>query len=277
MLGVVAVAALVALLAAPAASPAPTKHNPIRIIDRRADVRSPGAPDIREVTLFNSTKGMIQFDVAIANRRGLIIPDDDLIAIYLDTDRDASNGPHGGFEYTIQAVGLNDLFVARWDGTRYVPTSTFISNDWDSRGIMYIAFRRTRLGGISRFRFWVATAVLPAAEDFVDRAPDRGAVNYALSTPHIARADALFEPLDPRAGRRFRVKGVAIELSSRERFWAPRFHCRATLAERAIRGSGRGGCTYALPRTARGKRLVITIRSTAETRPIRLRWTFRVR
>jgi hypothetical protein len=220
---------------------------------------------------------MIQFEVAIANRRGLVIPDEDLIAIYLDTDRDASNGPYGGFEYGIQAVGLNDLFVARWDGTRYVPTSTFISNDWDSRGIMYIAFRRTRLGGISRFRFWVATAVLPAAEDFVDRAPDRDAVNFALSTPHIARADALFEPLDPRAGRRFRVKGVAIELSSRERFWAPRFRCRATLAGRAIRGFGRGGCTYALPRTARGKGLVITIRSTAATRPIRLRWTFRVR
>jgi hypothetical protein len=114
MLGVVAVAVLLALLAAPAASPAPTNHNPIRISDRRGDVRYLGAPDIREVTLFNSTKGMIQFDVAIANRRGLDIPDDDVIAIYLDTDRDASNGPYGGFEYTIQAVGLEDLFVARW-------------------------------------------------------------------------------------------------------------------------------------------------------------------
>lgn len=277
MLGVVAGAVLLALLAAPAASPAPTKHNPIRISDRSGDVRYPGAPDIREVTLFNSTKGMIQFDVAIANRRGLDLPADDLIAIYLDTDRDASNGPYGGFEYTIQAVGLEDLFVARWDGTRYVPTSTFILNEWDSRGIMYIAFRRTRLGGISRFRFWVATAVHPAAEDFVDRAPDSGTVNYALSTPHIARADALFEPLDPRAGRRFRVKGVHVELSSRERFWAASFRCRATLAGTRIRGSSRGGCTYALPRTSRGKRLVITIRSTAATRPIRLRWTFRVR
>jgi hypothetical protein len=276
MWGVVAVAALLVLLAAPNASPSPTKHNPIRFTDPRGDVDFPGAPDIRDVTVFNSTKGMIQFDVAIANVP-LDIPDENLIAIYLDTDRDASNGPYGGFEYTIQAVGLVDLFLARWDGTRYVPTSALVLNIWDDRGVMNIAIRSTRLGNTTRFRFWVATAMLPAAEDFVDVAPDRGAVNYALSTPHIARADALFSPLDPRAGRRFSVKGVHVELSSRELFQAASFRCRATLAGRAIRGSGRGGCTYALPRTARGKRLVITIRSTVATRPLTLRYTFRVR
>jgi hypothetical protein len=116
---------------------------------------------------------MIQFDVAIANAPP-ILPDNNLIDIYLDTDRDASNGPYGGFEYTIQAVGLVDLFLARWDGTRYVPTSALVLNIWDDRGVMYITIRSTRLGNTTRFRFWVATAVLPAAEDFVDLAPDRG-------------------------------------------------------------------------------------------------------
>jgi hypothetical protein len=104
---------------------------------------------------------------------------------------------------------------------------------------------------------------LTESDDFDDLAPDGEAVyNYTLSTPHIASVRARFSPAAPRAGRRFGVAGVTARLTTNEEMPAASFRCRATLARKALRGRGVGGCTFTLARNAKGKRLTIVVTAT---------------
>ena len=88
-----------------------------------------------------------------------------------------------------------------------------------------------------------------------------------------------FSPTAPRAGATFRLQSVALTFESEEKGVAGSFTCRATLAGKRVKGTGPGGCTFKLPKTAKGKQLVVTVTATptggkAQTFPA---YKFRVR
>jgi hypothetical protein len=276
MLRIALIVSLVALLAAPGASPAPTAHNPISFTDPTGD--SAGGPDITGVTISNTAARLIRFQVAIANT--VLLADNHFVGIFLDTDRDASNGPFGGFEYSLQTTGATGPpLLGRWDGSQYVRAAApSLVKTWVSGGTLTFEISAADLANATEFAFWAATEVLPQEGDLDDTAPDGDAVyTYTVSNPHIVSATARYSPAAPRAGRRFSVTRVTLRLASNEQVAAASLRCRATLNGKAIRGAGRGGCTFALARTARGKRLVIAITATLGAESRTLRGTFRVR
>jgi hypothetical protein len=261
----VALASLVGVHAAAGTTPnapaSPATHNPQTFTDPAGD--SGGGPDVSSIVVSNTAAGRIRIEVLLANATTL--RNEDFIGVFIDADRNTSTGPANGFEYTMQTAGLvTPAVLGRWDGTAFVPVSgTSLVKIWAAgRGVAF-DIASADLSNTTGFRFWAATDVLTGSDDFDDLAPDGDAVyNYALSTPHIASVRARFSPAAPRAGRRFGVAGVTARLTTNEEMPAASFRCRATLARKALRGRGVGGCTFTLARNAKGKRLTIVVTAT---------------
>jgi hypothetical protein len=276
MVRVALFALLVALVTAPGVSAAPAAHNPVSFTDPTGD--SGAGPDITGVTISNTVANVIHFQIAIAN--ATILPDNHFVGVFIDADRNPSTGAFGGFEYSIQTAGaLGQTLLGLWNGTTYAqaPAPSLVKI-WVSGGTMTFQISNAVLGNTTGFNFWVATEVLPEAGDWDDVAPDGTAVySYGLSTPHLTGATARFSPAAPRAGRRFSVTSVTLRFGANDQAPAASVRCRATLGGKALRGSGRGGCTFSIPRSAKGKRLVVTITAGSGGQSRTFRSTFRVR
>lgn len=75
----------------------------------------------------------------------------------------------------------------------------------------------------------------------------------------VETVDAKFVPALPRAGRVFQAPVVRVKLSDRTTVLAPSYRCVARLGGKLLRGTGRGGCTFRVPKNAKGKRLLVTL------------------
>ena len=280
--GVATIAALVAASAgavgvgaATGAGPGAGSQNPQVNVDPTGD--SGGGLDISTVTISNTAAGSIHFDIAIANA-GPLLPDDGVVAVFIDADRDPSTGIDG-FEYTIQTSGsLGGAVLGHWDGTRMVAVDApSLVKVWNVGEGLGFEISRTDLGGTDSFLAWTGT-YSKAADQWTDYAPDGdGTYDYTLSMPQIASVKARFAPATPRAGRRFAVTGVTFRLRTDEKLPAERFRCRATLGGKALHGAGKGGCRFSLPRTSKGKRLALVVTATLGGQTRTIRTTLRVR
>jgi hypothetical protein len=276
--GVATIAAIVAASIGAAGTGAATtagSHNPQVFADPTGD--SGSGPDIATVTIRNTAAGVIRFDIAVPNA-GQLLPDDSVVAVFLDTDRNASTGSDGS-DYTIQTTGSTGTPVlGHWDGTNMVAVDApSLAQIWVSGGTISFQISRSDLGGIAGFRAWAATGST-TGDQWDDVAPDGDAMfDYTLSMPQVTSAKARFSPVAPRAGRGFAVSGVTFNLQTGEKLPAAQIRCRATLAGKPLQGTGAGGCTFSLPRTSRGNRLDLVIVATlaGETRTIHT--TLRVR
>lgn len=254
-------AVVVAALSGSSAFGRVVDHNPVEVTDPAGD--SNGAPDISGVTVANDLSGMVLFVVEVNNRAGFA-RDDDLL-IYIDSDRNAATGLSdrgGGVDHrlridaTTQQIGLS-----RWNGGGFetVPSTT-VRGTWANGYVAQV--HRSELGGTNAFAFYAMTRLQGAGNRF-DVAPDAGQFSFALSPPHIEAIGPRFSPARPRAGSTFRVASVLLQFETAETASAGAFTCRATLAAKRIRGAGRGGCTFKLAKTAKGKRFVLTISASA--------------
>ncbi|MDX6422604.1 MAG: hypothetical protein QOI67_75 [Gaiellaceae bacterium] len=272
--GPILIVACAALLAVAPAQGRVADHNPARTTDVAGD--SGGAPDITGVTIANDLSGNVLFVIQVGNREGFVAKD--LVAIFLDTDRSVGTGGLGagidyiiGIDAAVPAIGL-----ARWTGTAFedvVPTT--LRGGW---GAGYAALiNKTELGNTTAFDFQVVTQL--DETDGFDRAPETAFGTYTIAPPHIASIVPRFSPTAPRGGATFRLQSVALAFESEEKGVAASFTCRATLAGKRVKGTGAGGCTFKLPKTAKGKQLVVTVSATptggkAQTFPA---YKFRVR
>jgi hypothetical protein len=237
-------------------------HNPIEAQDPAGD--SNGAPDITGITVANDFSGTILFVVEVANRGGFAANDD--VQIFIDSDRSAATGfPErgGGADYLLRIDATSQqISLGRWNGTGFeTAPATTVRGEWRSG---YVAFvNRSELGGTTGFAFFVRTKLQSGAGSQSDVAPADAYLPYTLNPPHIEVIRPRFSPAAPRAGSTFRLNSVQIVFETAESAPAAAFTCRATLAGKRIRGTARGGCTFRLPKTAKGKRFVITITATA--------------
>jgi hypothetical protein len=259
----VTLSAVVAVLSVTPAHGRVADHNPVEVTDPSGD--SNGAPDITGVTVANDLSGMILFVVEVANRSGFARDDD--VLIYVDTDRSAATGfperAGGGVDYLLRIdATTSQVTLGRWNGSGFEPApGTTLQGAWANG---YIAgINRAELGGTNGFAFFVRTRQQGSAGNRFDFAPTDAYFPYTLTPPHIDAIRPRFSALAPRAGSTFKVNSIQLVFETAETAVATAFTCRATLAGKRLRGTGRGACTFRLPKTAKGKRFVITITATA--------------
>lgn len=250
-------------------------HNPIGMADPTGDGN--GAPDIVRVTIANDLRNRLLFVVQVTNREDLVAGD--LVFLRIDSDRNAQTGEPdrgAGIDYMIEVnVSAEAVSLRRWNGNGFERAETTLSFAYN--GGYAILIDRADVGAPPALRFYVLTALDgPGAR--VDAAPDAGTYDYELSVSHVDAMTPRWTPRAPRAGSSFRLSALRLTLQTGDSVPAARFRCQARLARVWLRGTGRGTCTFRLPRTARGKRLTLFVtaspaRGEAETG----QQTFRVR
>jgi len=273
----VSIAALAVGMAVAPAHAGVTHHNPIGMADPTGDAN--GAADIVRVTVANDTSGLLLFHVQSVNRTD--ITPGDVVLIRIDSDRSAQTGEPdrgGGIDYVIEInATAGAIFLRRWTGATFerAETTTLIGR---YEGGYAFFVNRSDVGNPTAIRFYAVTLLATGAAGQADVAPSTSFYDYALSISHVESMTPRWAPAAPRAGATFRLRSLQLTLQTGDRAAAARFTCRATLARKRLRGTGRGGCTFRLPASARGKRFVVDVTAAprggeAETG----RQTFRVR
>ena len=264
MLRCTAAAIAVFALAASGAGAAPqsqaTHGNPAVFLDQPLLDALGGAPEIFVTNVMNTTTNVVRFSTVLPNRASGLTAND-VLAIFVDSDRNFATGvPNDGSDYAILVHASNQIRVVTWNGTAFVDATAPSARASANGPIQDVEIAAAELGGTSAFHFYVYTQLIDNADAY-DASPSAGneVWVYPLGAPHVDRVTPRFAPARPRAGRPFRVVGVQLTLSSEETVAGTAFRCSATLAGRRLRGTGAGGCRFALPRTARGKRLVVTV------------------
>jgi hypothetical protein len=267
----------VGLAAAPAHARV-SAHNPVGIPDPTGDSQT--APDITRVTVANTISGDLFFVVQVANRTDIVA--NDYVLVGMDSDQNGQTGERngdGGIDYVIIINGTTrQIGLLRWNGSNYeVGAATTLRGAWVSGYVATI--NRSELGNTSALNFFVETGLLEGADDQFDEAPTGVYQSYTLSTPHVGAIAPKWAPTAPRAGASFRLSSVQLTFETEEKAAAATFTCRATLAGKRLRGIGKGGCTFKLAKTAKGKRLVVTVTATPTGGPAQTfrAYTFRVR
>ncbi len=227
-----------------------------------------GAPDFQRFVVSNTNTGLIRLEIAYANRTALQA--DDGLFIAIDSDRNRTTGDPDGADYLILLDGSTQgAGLGKWDGTTYdfdVPQTTFKA---DGRAL---EVNRSELGNTTRFDF-VAGSFGGDTEDFAPDAVDQ-VYSYELDfTPELRSLVATFTPKQPTAGKVFAVAGVRVQTDTAV-VRPDRRTCTSKLAGRTLRPIGR--CRWRLPKNAKRKQLVITIRITykgvsATAQPYRFR------
>jgi hypothetical protein len=254
--GLLVIAVLAAGLASAPGHARVANHNPVEVVDPVGDGN--GAPDITGVTVANDLSGRILFVVEVANRTDFVARDEMLV--FIDSDRSAATGSPdhgGGIDYRFRIDATSSDFE-RWNGTSFqaAPRST-VRVAWANGYVASV--HRSELGNTSSFAFYAMTRMQEGPGSQFDVAPTGSLFPYALSPPHIEAIRARFSAAAPRAGSTFKVNSVQLQFETAEIAAAAAVTCRATLSGKRIRGTGRGGCTFKLPKTAKGKRFVITM------------------
>jgi hypothetical protein len=218
------------------------------------------APDITAVVVSNDDRGILTFALTFANRTSLVA--DDRVVIGLDVDRSRSTGSSSGVDYLIVADNQRGTVrLARWNGSVFdvFQAQTLRAVDWKT-----FTIDRAELNGTSAFNFLVQAGTPAGFAQPYDEAPDRGALwIYELQLAGEAveevslEVKAVFKPAAPRAGSVFSVTRATIERASGGDIGLTALACKATITRKTLRPLGR--CRWRIPRSARGKTLVVVV------------------
>jgi hypothetical protein len=252
-----------------------------RYTDARGD--SGTAPDLTGVTVASDPNGQILFTIQLAD---LPSPAPVGTLLFLDTDQNGATGsqPTGGADYVFAVDEEDNMYwFDRWSGAEWVDTPYSTVRVNTTRNSVLISVNRSELGNTSGFNFWVRTVRWD--NDDRDSAPEDGLFNYSLRAdgPDIRGVRVATTPAaGPTAGRPFVVTARGLELppAGSAPLLMPRpetTRCAATLAGKRLAGRGAGGCTLAIPRTARGKQLAVVLTVTYQGATKSFRFAYRVR
>jgi hypothetical protein len=217
------------------------------------------AADVTEVGVFNTARDDVIVAMRLPNRPTL---EGTASSVYIDfdTDRNVETGEDGS-DYLIVVDGKTFSYdFAKWNGTQWESIATDEILVMHETGVLSVAFNVSLIGGSKHFDFWISTYENDDFEGDHDFAPDGDAVyTFELTPPKIVAASARYSALSPKAGKRFSVKEVLAELDDTSSA-KPAFTCRATLAGKALKPVGK--CAWAIPRNAKGKKLVVYVTAT---------------
>jgi len=208
-----------------------------------------GAADITQVVVSNEFDGKITFAVTIADRA--TFTSDDFLIIVLNTDKDTTTGI-GGADYAIVLDSTGGTLL-RASGTTFAaaPQTTLTLADNGKT----VAINRSDLGETVGF-FYFVTSGLASNSSASDDAPDSGVATYDLELkPVLSTLAAGFTPAKPKAGKAFRLSRTTLRLDDRTAVKADSITCVAKLNGKRLAGR----CAWRIPRTGKGKRLVVTL------------------
>jgi hypothetical protein len=264
------------------------------------------APDITAVQVSDDASGQITFQIQTPGTSAL--GGDQAILLGIDADQNATTGVNG-LDYVF-GVGASGYDFGRWNGSDWDWTTPYTTVRVVFAGGALISVNRNELGGASGLAFCVRAVAGDANVGQFDDAPDSGTWSYTLSgatppaettppapppPPPAAPAPpaapvpnppppkvtiaALIVPvrsMRPQAGKTFRFVVSSVRLGTGAIVAPTTATCTATLAGVRLRGTGRGGATWLLPKSARGKRLVVSVRVTYKTAAFSQKFVLRV-
>ena len=212
----------------------------------------PGSADISGVSVSNDlSAGTITFQ-AQTNWPGWDA--NTFFAILVDVDQNASTGT-AGFDYVITGNGHGGTVVNTVSPLVVPAQSSSLSN-----GLWTVTVRTSDIRNPQAISFFVLTQVGPDQRNpYQDRAPDTGTWNYSLvpqappppATPTIVSAAGTWVGY-PTHGKRFHV-GMTLSLSNGTVAKASKVACRASLGGKSFARA----CAFRLPKTSKGRKLVV--------------------
>lgn len=268
--GPLAAVLLAALVLAPGATPG-------TYADKSGDSGSAG--DITGIRVTgDKASGQLSFLIGGSN---LSTSSNDLTILFIDSDANPSTGNADllGVDYVFELDDTTYDFE-HWDGSDWVdtPYSTVRINGGGSA--LAISVNRSELGNTSELNLWVRS--LNMVDKKTDDAPDDGAYNYSIDAngPDIQSIALKTAPATgPRHGKRFVVTPAGLKLPAGEASDAQpdSYTCAAKLGQRALRGTGTGSCTFAVPKKGKGKQLRLTLTVRYEGASKSFPYNFKVR
>jgi hypothetical protein len=245
-----------------------------------------GAPDIQNVTISGDPTGQLVFRINVDN---LPSPSDVLTVLGLDTDMSEASGAPGlaGTDFVFVVDQSDNTYgFARWNGSAWdwdTPYST--ASVFSGRFGVRISVNRSELGSTEEFNFWTRSVRTSDPSELYDDAPDDGTWNYSLKAGGPEIRGVLVETTPaagPRAGKSFTVTPIGVKLppSGAALDGAPKpdsYGCKAKLKGRTLRGVGKGGCTFKVPKNARKKQLVVVVTVNYQGATTSVTYAYRVR
>lgn len=227
------------------------------------------APDVTKVSVgLDGGTGGLSFDVEFAGAEQLALGGG--FVIPLDTDRNSGTGDEAGTDYAA-VVWAQTALLLKWNGSDMVPFSHQPLVVARAPGKVTVTLCSCDIGTQS-FDF----AVVGFRGNDFDVAPDNGAT---FPIPEVEIQSLLFslKPLFPKAGKRFALSPLGVRVSGSNEVVPPdSLSCTAKLAGKALRGSGAGGCSWLLPKKARGKKLAVSVTVTYQGQTETFSQTFKV-
>jgi hypothetical protein len=242
-------AATVAMALTPAGSARELKANadPASYTDATGDAKS--APDVAKVDL-KVDGTVLSIEIGFAGAEDL--SNSGVAAIALNTDRNSATGDQAGSEFMV-VVGLTGHVFLKWNGQEMAPFSHLPTALGRAPGKLLILLCTCDLG-TETFDF----VVIGVRGQDLDVAPDNGGT-FPLQQDTVSIRSLLFTPtpLFPKAGKRFTVKVAGVRLEgSNEVVFPDVVACSAKLAGKTLKSSG---CSWLLPKKARGKKLTVSV------------------
>jgi hypothetical protein len=117
------------------------------------------------------------------------------------------------------------------------------------------------IGSPKAFNFSVVAASPDAHNGALfDFAPDdRPMYSYTMTQAPTVRSTAAITSGSGKAGTTYVVRGLRVAFSDDTTVTTSELTCSATLAGARFKGTGEGGCTFKLPRAAKGKRFLVHV------------------
>ena len=231
----------------------------------------PGSADISGVTVTNDASS-VTFSVQTSWGA---MDANTFFAILLDADQNPATGT-SGFDYVVTGN--------RYGGTVVNTTTPLVLKvpSSYSGGLWTVTVPLADIGNSQAFDFFVLTQVgANQAHPLEDRAPDTGTWQYPPPAPApppppppTVASVAVAHVGAPAHGKIFRVTGLTVELSDGSSTVAAALTCSARLGGKALAGRG---CAYRLPKTAKGRRLVVRVAGSYGATPLRGTYVSRVR
>ncbi len=239
------------------------------------------APDICQQNVVTNDNVSITFGMHIHDRSGFSAGDG--YTIYLDTDMNpatgslAGPGVPAGAEFAIDVLdGASNL--RHWNGTSFEPVTPAepIVTEWIEGYGPALQIAPADLGGPQGFNLVLVTT---NGEDH-DLGPDAGSWSYTLSPLALQAGRLALGPAT--AGKPFTARMVVVRSDFDDSLDEGAIACAARVGAKALAGGGsfaggRVGCTWRLPKNARGTRLAGSVAVTFQGVTTKRSFSVRVR
>jgi len=244
------------------------------------------APDITAVRVSDAKDGWISFAISTPNY--VTLPGESVLVISIDRDDRASTGD-GGAEISI-TTGAGEVLVQRWEpsGKRWIPDDPPVrARVRNSGNVVTVELHRSELENTPRFGFAAAAIDVNVEAELVlgvDFAPDDGGFyRYAMVNKAALRllaGKAFGTPAQPRAGKPFTISLPVRRSDTTRVITSGAVSCNVTAVGKKVPAvgkvrSGKGQCTFVVPKTATVVRGSMTVRSGGTS--VTARFSFRVR